>query len=107
MNTGSVGGGEGSANARKVKIRHSSAVVQAIAEGTIDWERDADFGYDVAARVPGIDGDDEMLLQPREYYRRTERKADYERIVAKLKQERAAHLNELPGLDPRIISAVG
>ena len=36
-------------------IKHSSAIVKGIAEGTIEWERDPDFGYLVAASVPGID----------------------------------------------------
>src|SRR6267378_8211227 len=58
LNTGRVGGGEGDARSLKVKIRHSSAIVQGIAEGTIRWDRDPDFGYEVASRVPGIDADD-------------------------------------------------
>src|SRR6266480_4734633 len=45
MNTGRVGGPEDDERSRKVRIKHSSAVVKGIAEGTIEWERDPDFGY--------------------------------------------------------------
>src|ERR671935_3254102 len=45
LNTGSVGGKAGAEGAKKVRIAHSSAIVKGIAEGTIQWERDRDFGY--------------------------------------------------------------
>ena len=57
MNTGRVGGKDAVEGSKKVQIPHSSAIVEAIAEGTIEWEVDPDFGYLVAARVPGIDAD--------------------------------------------------
>ena len=40
MNTGRVGGPESDERSKKVKIKHSSAIVKGIAEGTIEWERD-------------------------------------------------------------------
>src|SRR6266516_192533 len=43
MNTGRVGGKAGAESAQKVRIKHSSAVVKGIAEGTVEWERDPDF----------------------------------------------------------------
>ena len=49
MNTGWVGGPDGDDRSKKVTIPHSSAIVKAIAEGTISWEGDPDFGYEVAA----------------------------------------------------------
>src|SRR5206468_6121742 len=73
MNTGRVGGGDDDPRGLKVKIRHSSAIVKAIAEGTIRWDRDPDFGYEVASSVPGIDGEAEQLLRPLVLYRRQER----------------------------------
>src|SRR5688572_33436163 len=51
MNTGSIGGDGKAEGSKKVKIQHSSAVVKAIAEGTIKWEKDPDFGYLVATEV--------------------------------------------------------
>jgi phosphoenolpyruvate carboxykinase (ATP) len=75
MNTGRVGGPEADERSKKVRIRHSSAIVKGIAEGTIEWERDPDFGYLVASAVPGID--DVEVLQPRKLYERTGRADEY------------------------------
>ncbi len=104
MNTGWAGGDDADPNSKKVKIPHSSAMVKAVAEGTITWEADPDFGYQIATDVPGID--DEELLRPREMYRRQGRSDEYAGNVARLKSERAKYLSGFPGLDPAIIEAV-
>jgi phosphoenolpyruvate carboxykinase (ATP) len=103
MNTGRVGGPEGS-NSKKLTIEYSSAIVKAIAEGTITWTADPDFGYAVAQAVPGID--DLEVLQPRRLYERTGRADEYRRLVQRLKQERAAEFEKYPGLDQEIVAAV-
>ena len=77
MNTGRVGGPEADERSQKVRIRHSSAIVKAIAQGTIEWERDPDFGYLVATGVPGIDDEDQGVLRPRELYRDQGRGDEY------------------------------
>ena len=107
MNTGRVGGGDDDDRSRKVKIPHSSAVVKGIAEGTIEWEPDPDFGYEVATRLPGIDGDDEHLLRPRVLYEAQGRMDEYRTHVERLKEERRAYLAKWPGLDARIAEAIG
>jgi phosphoenolpyruvate carboxykinase (ATP) len=104
MNTGRVGGGDGSPNSKKLTIEHSSAIVKAIAEGTITWTADADFGYDVAQAVPGID--DIEVLQPRRLYERTGRGDEYRALVQRLKRERVAELQKYPGLETEILTAV-
>lgn len=104
MNTGRVGGSDGTPDSKKVTIEYSSAIVKAIAEGTISWTRDGDFGYDVATSVPGID--DPEILQPKRLYVRTGRSSDYSAIVQRLKQERVAELQKYPGLDDEIIAAI-
>jgi phosphoenolpyruvate carboxykinase (ATP) len=78
--------------------------VRAIAEGSITWDEDPDFGYQVAADVPGID--DRELLQPRQLYERHGRMDEYDRQVERLKAERAAYLADFPGLDDAIVKAV-
>jgi phosphoenolpyruvate carboxykinase (ATP) len=83
LNTGRVGGREDDERSKKVKIPHSSAVVKAIAEGTISWTEDPDFGYLVAEAVPGIE--DPELLQPRRLYERQGRQAEYADMVTRLK----------------------
>jgi phosphoenolpyruvate carboxykinase (ATP) len=105
MNTGRVGGREGDDRSKKVKIPHSSAIVKAIAEGTVEWDLDPDFGYEVAASVPGID--DPELLQPTRLYERQGRSAEYAEFVERFKTERVEFLERFPGLEPEILKAVG
>jgi phosphoenolpyruvate carboxykinase (ATP) len=104
MNTGRVGGGDAAPNSKKLTIEHSSAIVKAIAEGTITWTPDPDFGYDVAQAVPGVD--DIEVLQPRRLYERTGRGDEYRALVRRLKQERVAELQKYPGLEGEILTAV-
>jgi len=104
MNTGRVGGPEGSPNSKKLTIEHSSAIVKVIAECTISWTADADFGYEVAQEVPGID--DLEVLQPRRLYERTGRGEEYRALVQRLKQERVAELQKYPGLEREIVAAI-
>ncbi|MDQ4029976.1 MAG: phosphoenolpyruvate carboxykinase [Actinomycetota bacterium] len=106
MNTGRVGGPEADERSKKVKIRHSSAVVKGIAEGTIEWERDPDFGYLLASTVPGIDEADLDVLQPRRLYEATGRAADYARHVERFKRERSEFLAGFPSLSDEIVAAV-
>ena len=105
LNTGRVGGPDGDERSKKVKIPHSSAIVEAIVTGTIEWEADPDFGYEVAASLPGID--DIEILQPRRLYQRQDRIDEYDAIVARLKRERAEYLKKFPALSEEIAKAVG
>ena len=105
LNTGRVGGGDGDERSKKVKIPHTSACVEGIAEGSITWTEDPDFGYLIAASVPGID--DPELLQPRRLYEREGRSNEYAEIVERLKAERVARLEEFLELAPEIVKAVG
>jgi phosphoenolpyruvate carboxykinase (ATP) len=103
LNTGRVGG-EGE-DSKKVRIPDSSAIVQAIVEGTIDWRTDQDFGYQVAASVPGVDDDE--LLQPRRLYEGQNRLEEYESMVARLKKERVEYLSGYSALDPAVLDGLG
>ena len=105
LNTGRVGGGDDVEGSKDVKIPHSSAIVKAIAEGTISWQEDPDFGYFVASEVP--DFDDPELLQPRRLYERLGRGDEYTRLVEELKAARHDYLAGHGGLDPAVIAAVG
>ncbi|MFQ5653688.1 MAG: phosphoenolpyruvate carboxykinase [Planctomycetota bacterium] len=106
MNTGRVGGPEADDRSRKVRIQHSSAIVKGIAEGTIEWKEDPDFGYLIASRVPGIDSADECVLDPASLYKEQGRTEEYRKQVQRLKAERIEYLNSFPGLDRAIISAL-
>ncbi|MGE5226339.1 MAG: phosphoenolpyruvate carboxykinase [Planctomycetaceae bacterium] len=105
LNTGRAGGKESDERSKKVKIPHTSACVSGIAEQTIEWDEDPDFGYQVATEVP--DFDDPELLRPRELYERHGRAAEYREIVERLKTDRVAHLQQFTQLSEEIIKAVG
>jgi len=77
--------------------------VKAIAEQTIKWDEDHDFGYEVATDVPGID--DPELLQPRRLYERQSRLDEYTAFVERLKGERAKTLAKYRDLEPEIVRA--
>ena len=104
LNTGRVGGGDGQPGSKKVTIPYSSAIVQAIVSGTIEWVTDPDFGYEVAASLPGVD--DIEILQPRLMYERQGRGAEYDALVVRLKQERRAYLGSFAGLDEAITKSI-
>jgi len=107
LNTGRVGGRDEDERSKKVRIQHSSAIVKGIAEGTIEWEDDSDFGYQVAASVPGMEGDDLEILQPRKLYERQSRLDEYNQMVARLKGERREYMAKWEGLNPEIAAAAG
>ncbi|MEP6973178.1 MAG: phosphoenolpyruvate carboxykinase [Actinomycetota bacterium] len=105
LNTGRAGGKEGDERSKKVKIPHTSACVKGIAEGTISFTDDVDFGYQVAESVPEFD--DVELLQPRRLYEREGRASEYSELVDRLKAERVARLQEFAELSDEIVKAVG
>jgi phosphoenolpyruvate carboxykinase (ATP) len=105
LNTGRVGGGDKDERSKKVGIDDSSAIVKAIAEGTITWEKDPDFGYEVATSLPGIS--DEEILRPIELYRRQGREDEYRELVSRFKKERREFLAGFPKLDRAIAEAAG
>jgi phosphoenolpyruvate carboxykinase (ATP) len=104
LNTGRVGGTD-DATSKKVAIPYSSAMVEAIVSGTIEWITDVDFGYEVAASVPGID--DIEILQPWRLYQRQGRQDEYDALVARLRQERRDYLASFAGLDEAIVKSIG
>ncbi|MBI1747481.1 MAG: phosphoenolpyruvate carboxykinase (ATP) [Acidobacteria bacterium] len=102
MNTGYIGGDQKDVEAGlalKVKIRHSSAMLEAMLAGAIGWTVDTDFGYQIVdvkapenarllAQVP------DEILNPKLFYERRGRLAEYQAWVVKMKQEREAFLRK-------------
>ena len=74
-------------------------------EDSITWVDDPDFGYSIAADLPGFAN--EELLRPREMYARQDRLDEYDAIVVTLKNDRREYIRTFPGLDPSIIEALG
>ena len=104
MNTGRIGGDDKDERSKKVRIQQSSAIVKAIAEGTIKWARDPDFGYLVATDVPGVDDHD--YLQPKKMYERQGRGDEYKQLVAKYNNDRREYLRKWKGLSEEIVKAI-
>ncbi|MHB8806534.1 MAG: hypothetical protein ACYC59_03015, partial [Anaerolineaceae bacterium] len=81
---------------KKVKIKHSSAIIEAILNRTIHWKEDPIFHYEIAAVLPSFD--DPELLNPYELYKQQGRKEEYKQIAEHLQQEREAYLNNFTDL---------
>src|SRR5438067_1055972 len=104
LNTGRIGGDDKDERSKKVRIQQSSAIVKAIAEGTIKWERDPDFGYLIASEVSGIDDAD--YLHPKALYERQGRGDEYAQLVAKYNADRREYLRKWKGLADEIVTAI-
>jgi len=63
-------------------------------EGTIEWTEEPDFGYEVAAAIPGVDGIEIPLAAAA--LRQAGRTGGHDTIVARLKREREELLNSSP-----------
>ncbi len=100
FNTGRVGGPDDDERSVKVGIGHSAAVQAGIVDGTIEWETDPDFGYEVATAIPGFD--DPRLLRPRTLYEEQGRGDEYRDSVERLIDERRRYFDSYPDLDPRV-----
>ncbi|HJN75862.1 MAG TPA: phosphoenolpyruvate carboxykinase (ATP) [Myxococcota bacterium] len=100
MNTGyvagdarSVGLGEGF----KVKIRHSSAMLEALLTGSVVWKKDPDFGYLVVDTEhpdngPLLEKVPAAILEPHRHYQATGRMDVYRAWVSTMKDKRAEFL---------------
>ncbi|MFQ5967969.1 MAG: phosphoenolpyruvate carboxykinase [Acidimicrobiia bacterium] len=103
LNTGWIGGADPDQN-KEVTPQHSSTIIEGIAAGSIAWEEDPDFGYQVASNVE--DFDDLELLQPRRFYQRVGRSDEYADRVEELRRERKAHFGSYEQLLPEIARAI-
>jgi len=98
LNTGSIGAKPGTAG-EKITIKISTEIMKQIAKEGIRWEKDPDWGYEIATEVPGIDL---AKYDPRRHYS----KEEYAALVEKLRQERREWLAKFPGLDAAIPKAI-
>ena len=113
MNTGFVGGGptdvkQGSA--LKVKIHHSSAMLEALLSDSIKWKLDPDFGYEIV----DVDAPENAhllsnvpleILNPILFYQAQGRMLEYTTWVSEIRKARNQFLDD-HGVSPNIISAV-
>ncbi|UCF45703.1 MAG: phosphoenolpyruvate carboxykinase (ATP) [Myxococcales bacterium] len=115
MNTGYVGGEANDVKEGKalnIKIRHSSAMLEALLGEKIKWKKDPDFGYeivdvdasenaDLLAKVPA------EILEPRRFYDARGRHSDYEQWVHHMKEARAAFLQQFDVADAIVQATTG
>ena len=112
LNTGRIGGRGvdhkmrlqtgGSKMGAKISVLDSTEIIKQIARGGIRWERDPDWGYEVAVAVEGI-ADYAARLNPRHYYTGEE----YAKITRLIKEDRVAWLAKFPELAPEIPASLG
>lgn len=83
------------------------AVLDAAIAGEVEWEVDPDFGYEVAAVVPGVAEPDARALLPRLRYADNDRVYEHASLVAAKKRERAALVECLGSVHGDIAAAIG
>jgi ATP-dependent phosphoenolpyruvate carboxykinase len=87
LKAGRVGGFEEDAGSLPITGKLVKAVLDAAATGNVEWEVDPDFGYEVAASVPGIEPPEDGLLMPRFLYTRADRVYEHAATVARVRDE--------------------
>ena len=112
MNTGYIGGDANDVKqekALKVKIRHSSAMLEALLSDSIKWKRDPDFDYEIvdcdAAENATLTGKvPAQILEPRRFYEESGRADEYRAWVDQMKAGRREFLMKFK-VDESIIQA--
>ena len=102
---GAVGGPADRPGCTEVTPALIGTVLGALAD--VRWERDPDFGYRVAASVPGLDDPEARVLMPRMLYADNDRVYEHAGLVADKKRERHAVASAVAGIDPRVVTAAG
>ena len=113
MNTGFVAGDGSSVKngiGYKVKIRHSSAMLEAMLKDEIVWTTDPDFGYrivdvDAPANAALVEAVGIPILNPRRHFDSAGNLVAYNSWVQRMKEERRAFLDGYQ-VDEAIVAAV-
>ena len=115
MNTGYIGGEANDAKENKalnIKIRHSSAMLEALLSEKIKWKKDPDFGYEIvdveapenAALVGAVPAE---ILDPRRFFDGRGRHEDYKQWVSHMKEARTEFLKKFDVADAIITATAG
>lgn len=99
LNTGRFGAHPGKDEGVKITVRDSARLLANAASGAIEWKKDPDWDYEIAARAGDIDM---KPFDPSRYYS----KEEYSKLTEELKGERRAWLGQFKGLDRRIAGAI-
>jgi hypothetical protein len=104
---GWVAGPPGEPGAIEVDASLIAAVLDADTRGEVGWERDPDFAYEVAAAVPGVEGEGALALCPRLLYAAHDRVYEHADLVVEVKRERGRVIAAAAGADAEIVAASG
>jgi phosphoenolpyruvate carboxykinase (ATP) len=85
LKAGRVGGGPEEPRSREITESLVAKVLDAELASEVEWERDPDFEYEVAAVVPGVEPPEDGLLLPRLLYTRADRVYEHAEIVPRLR----------------------
>lgn len=96
MNTGCIGGQPGEPTSIKVKIAHSSALLEALLRDEIDWLQDEDFDYLVTAKP--VKGCPKEITDPKSYYLENGKAIEYGKTISNLITSRKNYIKQLPDL---------
>ncbi len=113
MNTGYIGGDQldvDAGKALKVKIRHSSAMLEAMLAGNVKWKVDPDFGYEIVdvdapeskellEKVPA------EILNPILFFEKAGKMDVYRNWVKTMKFKRREFLHKYK-VDPKIVATI-
>jgi len=113
MNTGYVGGDasdEKEGRALKVKIRHSSAMLEALFRGGVRWIPDPDMGYyvvdvDAPENAHLLEVVPAEILQPRLWFEKMGKMDVYKEWVSRMRKERREYLLSM-GVPQKIVEAL-
>jgi len=86
MNTGCVGGHTEDPCSIKVKIAHSTSILEALLRNEISWSEDKDFGYFIPAQQ--ISGVPIQITNPQSLYFDTGKHMEYRKTIDKLIRSR-------------------
>jgi phosphoenolpyruvate carboxykinase (ATP) len=115
MNTGYIGGEANDAKENKalnIKIRHSSAMLEALLSEKIKWKKDPDFGYEIvdveapenADLVGAVPAE---ILDPRRFFDGRGRHEDYKQWVSHMKEARTEFLKKFDVADAIVTATAG
>lgn len=115
MNTGYVGGAANDIDkgeALKVKIRHSSAMLEALLGNKIKWKVDPDFGYEIVdvdapENAELLDKVPAEILEPRRFFEAHGRTSDYAAWVDEMKAARMDFLKSFEVAAPIVQATAG
>lgn len=90
LKAGRVGGSEEERGSLPIGEQLVTRVLDAELAGAVIWEVDPDFGYEVAASVPGVEPPEDGLLLPRLLYTRADRVYEHAATVPRVRADVAA-----------------